>query len=640
MRAYQLANFYISEAFATEQNVRFAPRVVISDSAVNFFLSSGDAFGINRGSSRVILRLDGVICKMKVASNDDNKITYAIRPAITDGFVQWSGDFNADDIIEALYGFSFSDRPDDVEFQISEEGKTIDVTGSWSTTVTWDDDNLYVDGTEVTETTEFQGDEDFKITIDPETTLAYLNKQTLSPSVDKTSLEGDTTNTFTEVNIPQSVFEEKELSCDYNTIEFDDYGHQYFKINALDAYTSTENIWLKNNSRQYLDRDQSAFVVVGDNFSILNRSDAKSLATTDFDHIKGLVSCSEAIFVSYAKVYRSYVYIDYSFVYFDEEVNRCGDPDAVPTIERACRLKVKNSSITMSKISDKLEQISLIDGAQDLSAAMYDKIRFGIGCFKSDYKIYTYKDLITSLEVIFNRESSSKYLKLTVEDQTTRYATAILTKSGSKESTKKRNIGRYTNTAEKKLSSSVVLNLTLKKSNDMITDDTETLFTNGAISLEKDTLMFLSKRLYVNILDVAKSFPRIRLSYSNLAVVAIIDEDGTEKEMQLDYITRQRVIVGKIEEDDSQVVLAGDDLLDFLNEINVKYVFEITCKPAVLKITDLDGNESRHTFTEATLLIIHSEIVDNSPLKKIFYTNTTDNGILEALSYTIEEEEE
>jgi hypothetical protein len=434
------------------------------------------------------------------------------------------------------------------------------------------------------------------------------------------------------------VYEEVEITLDYDSVIVDDFGHQYFSVPGFDFGVSSSAIWLAGESSEYLKNDQFSIILIKDEyFCEFSKDRLRSAVNTSTTFIDGLIRASVRTYIGYVRVYSSYVYVDYYYI-----KNSSGSTDECAMLEdtvsygRACRLKISNTAIEIRNIDANVDSVELMPNANDSAHEVYDKIRFGAGCFKSNYKLYSYRDKRNTLEIVYNRETSSKYIKVVIEDQSTRYRATITVKSGTKTTTSTKNFPRYSSNPIWSIGNTGYVNIILKRAFDNVSDTQETLFTNGAITLDIDTIKILTRTLYINVLDEIVPFPQINLTYDTLSVVAF--KTGTEIEnMQINFQPATGAIYGRVAQGSSYDYYSKDELIAILNSINDRYEFAMTCNISSLEFSDLDGNPHVYPFTNSTMII--SELVNGASgqFYRVYYKNADSYGYVNALDYSIKE---
>lgn len=642
---YKLDNNWVSSALIPLETIFSNANIKCSSSAVNIFTAKNIALGLNVGSRRIAYKHNDILFKVKAITNGTNKMTYVTRPSIERGFVQWNGDFNWFNVISDLLAITIDESADDVpenlEFTIDSSAKTLVSGGDAPFTISWSSSELtYEDGTISGAVSLSAGKAQF--TLDADKLLARLNGDfSTITTVDYTTPETPYDLSYSLVDGESGLFEEREITLDYSSLIFDDFGHQYYSVPDYDFGVSQDAVWLPNEDHEYLPADQFAFVLdangVENAFATFNKDRLRSAVNTDTLYIEGLIQSSVKTYIGYAKVYSSHIYVDYYYIKPSEAEGECAKLEDSVSHGRACRLKITSSKITIKNIDSNIDHISLIDDAQSLAHDAYSKLRFGVGCFKSNYKLYSYRDKRDSIEVIFNRESSSKYTKVTIEDQPTRYSATIAVKSGTNVNTTTKHFARHSSHPLWSLRNTAYINTIIKKAFDNVSDTTETLFTNGSIVLDQESIKILTRTLYVNILQQAVSFPQLDLTYDTLSVVACPDADGNVQNLQINFQPATGAIYGRIMQGSSYDYYDKDDLLSMLNAINASYEFSMTCNISSLTYTDTDGNDHVYQFTNSTMII--AEIVNgaNGQFYRVYYKNADSYGFVNANSYKIQE---
>jgi len=639
---YKLDNNWVSSALMPLETIFTETNIKASTNAVNIFADNDIALGINIGSSRIAYKHNDILFKTAKVANGSSNMTYVTRPSIERGFVQWSGSFNRDAILQDLLAFTIATLDGNLEVDINLTSKTIVATGDFDFSLSWDNTSLIYNGTAVTGDLNITGT-DLDITINTDDLYARLNGDFSSMNI----VDYDTPATpfdlsYSVIDGPAGVFTEKEITLDYSSLILDDFGHQYFPVDNYGFGVSQAAIWFPSESPEYLKNDQFSFVRIGvgddaGHFAEFNKDRLKSAVNTSTHYIDGLIECSTKTYIGYARVYSSYVYVDYYYIKTPVGDDECALMSATVSYGRACRVKISNTEITIKNIDSSLDYVALVANANSMAHDAYDKFRFGVGSFKSNYKLYSYRDKRDTLEIVFNRESSSKYVKVVIEDQPTRYKATITVKSGTKTVTSTKTFPRYSSNPLWSLGNTAVLNIVLKKSFDNVSDTAETLFTNGAITLEPDTIKILTRTLYVNVLDNTYAFPQLNLTYDTLAVVASPDADGDLANLQINYQPATGAIYGRIAQGSSYDYFEKDALLPMLNAINADYTFAMTCNISSLNYKDLDGNSHVYPFTNSTMIIAEAVNGVSGQFYRVYYKNADSYGFILAKEYVIEE---
>jgi hypothetical protein len=637
---YKIDNNWISSALMPLGTIFADSQIKGSPSAVNIFTSNDIALGINQGSRRIAYKHNNILFKTSTKANGTNNITFVTRPSIAKGFVQWNGTFDWIRIISDLLAIDITVAPDNVDFKIDGGAKTIVSSGSAPFTISWTDTDLMYEGSIISgQQALTAGDMEFSIDADRLLLLVNGDFSTIN-TVEYSAPETPYDLSYDLIDGEAGLYIEKEIVLDYSSLIFDDFGHQYYAVGGYDFGVSQSAIWFPDGSPEYLPNDQFSFVLEAETenaFAEFSKDRLRSAVNTGTLYEDGLIESSVKTYIGYARVYSSYVYVDYYYIKIPTTEDECAMLEDTVSYGRACRLKIKNTDITISNIDSSLEHVALVENAQSLAHDAYTKFRFGVGSFKSDYPLYSYRDKRDTLEVIFNRESSSKYIKVTIEDQPTRYRATILVKSGTQSSTTVKNFPRYSANALWSMGNTAYLNMILKRALDNVSDTVETLFTNSAISLDQDTIKILTRTLYVNILDQDVSFPQINLTYDTLAVVAWPSDDGDILNLQINYQPATGAIYGRIEQGSSYDYFSKDDVVNMLNSINPEYEFEMTCNISSLSYVDLDGNSQVYPFTNSTMIIAEAVNGFSGQFYRVYYKNADSYGFVLAKQYTIQE---
>jgi len=611
-----------------------------TDSAVNIFGSDDIALGINIGSSRIAFKHNDILFKTAKVARGDNNITFVTRPSISKGFVGWYGSFSATAIIHDLLKMNviagFSD------FQATIDGAEKKITIVDGSTFEWNEAGLLVDGMTYTGANIVSVDHgEYTIEFSPEAILSLLSGDfSTINTIDYVAPSTAYDLSYSNIDWDTNTYEEIEIEIDYNLLEIDEYGHQYFSVTGYPFYISSASIWFKDGSPEYLPIDQYSFVadsVLGLGFAEFSKDHLKAAINTSETYNDGLIECSERTYIGYARVYSSYVYVDYYYIKPQADGDECAQLEDSISYGRACRLKVSATAVTIQNISADVDFVALVDNANDLAAAVYDKIRFGAGCFSSNYKMYSYRDKRDTLEVIFNRESSSKYIKVIIEDQPTRYRSTMNTVSGTKTTTSTKNLGRYSANPVWSIGNTATINMPIKKALDNVSDTTETLFTNSALTVNPDTIKIFTRTLYVNILDSISEFPQMNLTYSTFAVVAAIDASGTLGFIQITFQPATGAIYGRIQDGSGYTYLHNTELVEALNVINVNYEFLLTCNISSLNYTDLSGVAKVLPFSNSTMVIAEKVNGGAGIFYRVYYKNADSYGFVNAETYEVEE---
>jgi len=642
---YRLDNNWISSALMPLETIFTSSNIRASSSAVNIFTGGDIALGLNAGSRRIAYKHNDILFKTQTKDSGTNNITFVTRPSIEKGFVQWNGSFSWKNILKDLLSFDITTEPESLDITISSESKTLVSTGEAPFTISWNDTDIMFNDVPFTGTGSFTpGTMEF--TVDATELLDKLHGE--YASIDRVEYQAPTEPydlSYSLIDGEEGVYREEEIVIDYTDIIFDDYGHQYFVVPDYSFGVSQTAIWFPSGSPSYLKNDQFSFILAGDianstlpnSFAEFSKDRLRSAVNTSTLYNDGLIECSEKTYIGYVRVYSSYIYVDYYYIKIPVTEDECAQLEESISYGRACRLKISDTDITIRNIDSSLDHVSLVSNATSLAHSAYTKFKFGAGSFKSNYPLYSYRDKRDTLEVTFNRESSSKYIKITIEDQPTRYRATIETRSGTQTSTSTKNFPRYSSNAEWSLGSTAYINMILKRSLDNVSDTTETLFTNGAISLDGDTIKILTRTLYVNILEQAVAFPQLNLTYDTLAVVAWPDEEGNLQNLQINFQPATGAIYGRIAQGSSYDYYNKDAMLEMLNSINPIYDFNMTCNISSLTYEDLDGVTQVYPFTNSTMIIAEAINGFSGKFYRVYYKNADSYGFVVAKQYSIQE---
>ena len=638
---YKLDNNWVSSALMPLESIFESATIKATDKAVNIFVANDIALGINVGSKRIVYKDNGILFKTSKVSKSSSNVTFVTRPSIENGFVQWSGDFNRENIINDIFGIKASKSPKNMEFTLDSKAKTITSGDEAPFTISWTSDTLNYNGNAITGTPEFTS-KDMTFTIDVKRLLATLNGDfSKMNTLNYVAPDKPYDLSCSVINGDNGIFKEEEIKINYNDIVFDDFGNEYYSIPNYDFKISKDAIWFPNDNTKYLENDQFSFIrgahTDGNAFAEFNKDKLRSAVNTSKFYENGLIECSVRTYIGYAKVYSSHMYVDYYYIKSNDSKGECAKLNDSVSYGRACRLKITNSSITMRNVDSSISHIALIANANDKAHDAYSKMRFGVGSFKSDHKLYTYKDKRDYIEVEFDRETSSKYIKIRIDDQPTRYAATITTRSGRQKSTHTKHFGRYSSHPLWDLGNTAFLNMVIKKSFDNVSDTVETLFTNGAVTLEPDSIKILTRTLYTNIMNQAISFPQINLTYNTLAVVAWPDSDGNVQNLQINFQPATGAIYGRIAQGSSYDYYSKDDLVKMLNSVNSNYSFDMTCNISKLIYTDVEGKSHDYAFTNSTMLIGAVMNGTDGEFYRVYYKNADSYGFVVAKKYSIEE---
>lgn len=637
---YKLDNNWVSSALLPLETIFTTSSIKATASAVNIFTENNVALGINSGSRRIAYKHNDILFKTASLASGGSKITYVTRPSIARGFVQWSGSFNRENILEDLLSMTFVNPPSQIEVNINSNAKTLTSVGDMAFDISWTASAISVNGTPASgnKTLSFGSD---SVTIDLDSLLLKLNGDFSSfNKIDYASSQPFDLS-YSLIDCEDGVFEEREIVIDYGSQVTDDYGHQYFSVPDYPVHISQNAIWLPSSSKKYLPNDQFTFLLPangnGNAFVEFNKDRLRSAINTSTTYNEGLIEASVRTYIGYVKVYSSYIYVDYYYIKSNVSGEECAQLEGSISYGRACRVKVYADKILISNIDSSLDHVSLAPNANALAPEAFAKMRFGAGSFKSNYRLYTYKDRRSYLEVIFNRESSSKYVKIRVDDESTRYKATITIVSGTQHLVSTKTFPRYSSNPEWNLAQTGVMNMILKRALDNVSDTTETLFTNSAVTLDQDTIKILTRTLYVNILEQAVAFPQINLTYDTLAVVAWNDSSGHLENLQINFQPATGAIYGRIAQASSYDYYTRVELIDMLNELNSGYTFDITCNISSLNYEDTDGVQHIFPFTNSTMII--GELVNGSggQFYRVYYKNADSYGFVNAKTYRIEE---
>jgi len=641
---YKIDNNFVSSALCPLEEVFSSSRIRVSSSALNIFLADNIALGLNIGSSRMAYKHNNILFKTaKISEQDKWNVTYVVRPSIDRGFVGWTGSFSPTASLYDLTGIDASSAGGNVEIFLDSADGYIDIAGDRKS-IGWQNSDILVEGSVVSGsyTIDFSSG---SITINTEKMAAMANGDFSSIEVvDLDALAETSDSYYTFVDFSEGVFKQELAVDDGSGPHFDEYSNRYTRIDdsahpAFDVFVSGSAIWLPSKNPAYLKSDEFefGFRLSDSSFVLFNTDKLEASFDTSTLYVESLIKCSERVFVGYARVYSSYVYLDYYYVKHDAADGECAALDDTVTLGRACRLKIYSSQIQMMNVDSSLETVELADGVVGNEAEIYSKIRFGVGSFHSDYKLYSYRDRRDYIEVIFNRESSSKYIKVRIDDEQTRYKATITVKSGTQQDVTTKYFYRYSSTPIWDLGNTATLNMHIKRAFDSVSDTAETLYTNGAITLGPESIKILTRALYVNILEQSVDYPQMHLTYDTLSVISTVDDDDNIKLMEIIYQPASGAIYGRFQDGSTYTVLSKDEMLGILNSVNERYTFDMTCNISKLTYEDLDGNQQEFSFSSSTMVVAEVENGVAGTFYRVYYKNVDSYGFVNAKTYSIQE---
>ncbi len=633
---YKLDNNMISSSIMPLEEIYRGATVKASTNAVNIFIANSIGLGLNIGPSRMAYKHNDILFKTAKHTNGAWNITYVTRPSMQRGFVGWSGVFSANGILADLFGIQLSL---DDEYTMRYNNSTLSFISPISANITYDG-NILVDGQTVSgETILIDGK---TITIDRDKLILILSDpQASATKIELVSPAEPYDLSYEEVDFGGMTFTEHEVIINSGSFQVDEYGHIYYTVADYDFLVSQSAIWFPGEDLEYLPNDQFSFVrnsaTTADAFVEFSKDRLRSAVNDADTYNNGIINCSERVYVGYSKVYDDYVTIDYYYIIRPENTSgECGLLSDSISYGRACRVTITSTDVAIGSIDVNLLLVELNPGAPARALEIYDKVRFGTGSFKSNYKMYTYRDTRSSISVIFNRESVSKYMQLDVVDEPTRYRATLTIKNGTQTLVTTSNFARYSSNPEWSIGSTAMINVILKRSFDNISDTGETVFTNAAIALEPDSIKIFTGALYVNILDQVVNFPQQTMSYDTLAVISYVD--NTEMvSLHINYQPASGAIYGRIQQGLSYDNYDRDQLVDMLNSINDAYSFSLTCNISMLSYTDLDDSTHDISFSNSTMIIAERVNGEQEEFFRVYYKNADSYGFINTKTYEITE---
>ncbi len=633
---YKLDNNMISSAIMPLEEVYGGAIVKASNNAVNIFIANSIGLGLNIGPSRMAYKHNDILFKTAKHTNGVWNATYVTRPSMQRGFVGWTGTFSANNILDDLFGIQL---PLDTEYTMQYDNSTLNFISPVSTSITYDG-SILSNGQVVSGTTIVVGGK--TITIDRDKLISVLS----DPQASATKIELVTPAepydlSYEEIDFAGMTFVEQEVAINTGNFQVDEYGHIYYTVTNYDFLVSQSAIWFPGESVEYLPSDQFSFVqnsatTVGA-FVEFSKDRLRAAINDAEIYNNGIINCSERVYIGYSKVYSDHVTIDYYYIIKPENTSgECGLLSDSISYGRACRVTISSTDVTISNIDTNLSLVELNPGAPGRALDIYDKVRFGAGSFKSNYKMYTYRDTRSKISIIFNRESISKYMQLEVEDEPTRYRATLTIKNGTQTLVSTSNFARYSSNPEWSIGSTAMINIILKRSFDNVSDTDETVFTNAAIALEPDSIKIFTGALYVNILDQIVNFPQQTMSYDTLAVVSYVDNTDIVS-LHINYQPASGAIYGRIQQGLSYDNYDKDQLVDMLNSINEIYSFSLTCNISMLTYTDLDDATHNISFSNSTMLVAERVNGEQEEFFRVYYKNADSYGFINTKTYEITE---
>lgn len=633
---YKLDNNMISSSLMPLEEVYDGATIKASENSVNIFIDNSIGMGLNIGSSRMAYKHNDILFKTLKYTNGVWNMTYVTRPSMQRGFVGWNGVFSADGVLQDLFGIQLSLSE---EYTFKYENSTLNIISPSTGAITYDGE-IRLDGDIVSGSTMVIGGE--TITIDRARLIAILS----DPYAAATKVELDSPATpydlsYEEVDFDNMTFIEHEVVINEADFAVDEYNHPYYSVANYDFYVSQSAIWFPNDSNQYLSSDQFAFVVNSATtpgaFVEFSKDRLRAAINGPTTYNNGIITCSERVYVGYSKVYTGYVTIDYYYIIKPSSTSgECGLLSDSISYGRACRVTISSTDVVISNIDTSLTLVELNAYAPAKALEIYDKARFGAGSFKSNYKMYTYRDTRGAISVIFNRETTTKYMQLDVVDEPTRYRATLTIRNGTQVLVSTSNFQRYSSNPEWSIGSTAMINTILKRSFDNVSDTAETVFTNAAIALQPDSIKIFTGALYINILDQIVNFPQQTMSYDTLAVVSYVD--GVDMvSLHINFQPASGAIYGRIQQGTSYDNYDKDQLVAMLNSINDAYNFSLTCNISLLSYADLDDVEHDLAFSNSTMLIAERVNGGDDEFFRVYYKNSDSYGFVNAKAYKITE---
>ncbi len=633
---YKLDNNMISSSLMPLEEVYSGAIVKASLNAVNIFIDNSIGLGLNIGSSRMAYKHNDILFKTKKYTNGTWNMTYVTRPSMQRGFIGWRGVFSSNNILHDLFGLELSLSDD---YTIQYDNSSINILTPVSGTITYDG-SIRLDGNVISGTTMVVGGK--TVTIDRDKMIAILvDPEAAATKIELASPAEPYDLSYEEIDFENMTFIEHEVTIDTGDFSVDEYGHTYYSVANYDFYVSQSAIWFPNDDPQYLASDQFAFVMnsttTAGAFVEFSKDRLRAAVNEPGAYDNGIIVCSERVYVGYSKVYSDKTTIDYYYIKRPSSTSgECGLLSDSISYGRACRVTVTSTDVVISNIDTSLSAVELNSSASARAMEIYDKVRFGAGSFKSNYKMYTYRDTRSAISIIFNRETTTKYMKLEVVDEPTRYRATLTIKNGTQVLVSTRNFQRYSSNAEWSIGSTAMINIVLKRSFDNVSDTGETVFTNAAIALESDSIKIFTGILYVNILDQIVNFPQQTMSYDTLAVVSYVD--GSEMvSLHVNFQPASGAIYGRVQQGVSYDNYERDELVAMLNSINDAYSFSLTCNISLLNYVDLDDASHDLAFSNSTMLIAERVNGNKEEFSRVYYKNADSYGFINAKTYTITE---
>lgn len=641
---FKIGPWFVSDALIRPEDLTTEYRLVFGLNYATIKNNTGQQLALNAVGVSGFAH-NGLIYETEKVTGADLDVHYIRTPAIETGMVVRNGTYSASsnvlDTLDALIGASvIEDTDSEVSCSVDPSTLTISFLTPEAFTVQTDGSELILDGESVVGNTITVGTITF--TADPAVMSTQLSLVRESANI-VLPVEpydaGYNLYTFDLSHTADTVVgltaTEEEVVLAGDTI-FDDFGQGHRRIIGEDIYISNLGSYIDDNGTEvYRDTDDHTYISLnGVQVKEYNLTQISSSVNTDLRYVYDLLESTEKVYIAYLRPYSTYVLIDYYFSKTSVADGECAEISDTATATRAIRLKVYADKI-LSQYAH--ADIDYIAPKADLTASeienAYDKMHYGAGPFFAPYKLYYYRDYGDRIKVVFNRETSSKYWTLEVEDQTTRWKATLTQTNGTLTSTlATKYLQRYrfdgiwgiypvTNPY-------VLLNMKTKRAFDRVADTLETSFVNSAIDLDPKTIKLYTNIMYLNIANVVSSFPQLRLTYSTLAVMEM-----DSKFVEIVFQASSGAIYGRFLEGTNYTYIEKDQLVPLMNSIDANYQFTLTCNISKLVYFDEDGAEQNIPFSDSTL--IASENI--GAFKRIYYKNSSSNGFVIASSYEVQE---
>lgn len=637
---FKLGPWLVSSTLIDPSGLKSKYILVIGSDFVTIKNETGQQLALN-AARKITFAQDGLIYTTDKVSKTALDVHYVRTPAVEMGLCVFDNSKDKNDnvklTLEALLGLNIENtNGDQITCSVDPVGSSITFSGTNGFTFSTDGTSFFIDGETVDGGDITHGD--IHITGTPAQMMNMLgqNLTTVELSAPDTPYNASYNKYVIDFNnFENTTITEEQVNYE-SKMYFDKFGQGYNKVENSPVYISNICSYVEENGEpDYRNVNDYIYIdVVGNTIKEFNLAKLSAALDTNDYYLYDFVKSSEKLYIGYARPMSSYVRIYYYYSKKSNSDDECSRIEDTPTRKRAIIVNVyKDKIVGQSPDPD----ISYIEVRDDLTpeeiADAYNKLQKGVGIFYSPYKLYYYRDYGDKVRAIFNRENSTKYWELYIYDQTTRWKTTLTERNGSRRKTlATKYLPRYKYQTiwgiYPAANPYVLLNMKIKRSFDEVADSSETMFINDALDMDAKTIKLFSNVMYINILNVAVSFPRIRLSYSTLALMKIDD-----KNVEILFQGSSGAIYGRYKDGNNYTYVEKDDLLDMMNSVDPKYEFKLTCNKSKMTYKNAEGGSEVINFANST--IIAAENLGD--LYRIYYKNSNTNGFVIASSYEIQE---